>query len=139
MAISTGLPGWAGTRKVKPIWIYWSKRQWVAVAYEILHHAQINNHASTHHLVFTGQTPFLPPNQQRQSTEGIYTTHRNNTSAHKWCKVSCLRANSCQICTHNPHPVKPTTPTTNSLFTNFDNISDKTQELVKQLHHVLNQ
>jgi len=27
-----GLPGWADTRKVKPIWIYWSKRQWVAVA-----------------------------------------------------------------------------------------------------------
>jgi len=27
-----GLPGWAGTRKVQPIWIYWSKRQWVAVA-----------------------------------------------------------------------------------------------------------
>ena len=29
-----GLPGWAGTRKVKPIWtgFYWSKRQWVAVA-----------------------------------------------------------------------------------------------------------
>ena len=27
-----GLPRWAGTRKVKPIWIYWSKRQWVAVA-----------------------------------------------------------------------------------------------------------
>jgi len=21
-----GLPGWAGTKKVKPIWIYWSKR-----------------------------------------------------------------------------------------------------------------
>ena len=28
------IPGWACTRKVKPIWIllYWSKRQWVAVA-----------------------------------------------------------------------------------------------------------
>ena len=26
-----GLPRWAGTRKVKPIWIYWTKRQWVAV------------------------------------------------------------------------------------------------------------
>jgi len=24
--ICPGLPGWAGTRKVKPIWIYWSKR-----------------------------------------------------------------------------------------------------------------
>jgi len=25
MALCPGLPGWAGTRKVKPIWIYWSK------------------------------------------------------------------------------------------------------------------
>jgi len=31
-ALCPGLPGWAGTRKVKPIWIYWSKKQWVAVA-----------------------------------------------------------------------------------------------------------
>jgi len=31
-ALCLGLPGWAGTRKVKPIWFYWSKRQWVAVA-----------------------------------------------------------------------------------------------------------
>ena len=27
-----GLPRWAGTRKVKPIWIYCSKGQWVAMA-----------------------------------------------------------------------------------------------------------
>jgi len=32
---------------------------------------QTDNHASTHHAVSTGQMPFLPPNQQRQSTEGI--------------------------------------------------------------------
>jgi len=31
-ALFLGLPRWAGTRKVKPIWFYWSKRQWVAVA-----------------------------------------------------------------------------------------------------------
>jgi len=35
--ICPGPPGWAGTRKAKPVrlkptWIYWSKRQWVAVA-----------------------------------------------------------------------------------------------------------
>jgi len=24
-----------------------------------------------HHSVFTGRMPFLPPNQQRQSTEGV--------------------------------------------------------------------
>jgi len=28
-------------------------------------------HTNTHHSVFTGRMPFLPPNQQRQSTEGI--------------------------------------------------------------------
>ena len=31
-ALCPGLPRWAGTRKVKPIWNYWSKRQWVTVA-----------------------------------------------------------------------------------------------------------
>jgi len=30
---------------------------------------QIDNHASTTQF-FTGRMPFLPPNQQRQSTEG---------------------------------------------------------------------
>jgi len=33
---------------------------------------QIDNHASTSPLsFFTGRMPFLPPNQQRQSTEGL--------------------------------------------------------------------
>jgi len=31
---------------------------------------QTDNHANTHHSVFTGRMPFLPPNQQRQSTAG---------------------------------------------------------------------
>ena len=53
----------------------WSKRQWVAVAsaqpYACLHLAP--NRLPRQHLTtqfFTGRTPFLPPNQQRQSTEG---------------------------------------------------------------------
>jgi len=34
---------------------------------------QTDNHASTTPLkFFTGRMPFLPPNQQRQSTEGNY-------------------------------------------------------------------
>jgi len=40
---------------------------------------QTDNHASTHRSVFTGRMPFLPPNQQRQSTEG--TKHVSNR---KW-------------------------------------------------------
>jgi len=31
---------------------------------------QTNNHANTTTQFFTGRMPFLPPNQQRQSTEG---------------------------------------------------------------------
>ena len=74
-ALFSGLPGWAGTRKVKPIWICWSKRQWVAVAsagpYASLHFTrdrQPRQHPTTQ--FFTGRMPFLPPNQQRQYTEG---------------------------------------------------------------------
>ena len=59
---------------------YWSKRQWVAVAsagpYASLHLApdrQPHQHPTT--LFFTGRMPFLPPNQQPQSTEGIYKSH----------------------------------------------------------------
>ena len=51
-----GLPRWAGTRKVKPIGIYWSKRQWVAVAsaghVQICISPQTDNHASIPPLSF---------------------------------------------------------------------------------------
>ena len=57
MALFPGLPRWASTRKVKPIWFYWSKWQWVAVAsagpYASLHLAlDWDNHASTPSLRF---------------------------------------------------------------------------------------
>jgi len=40
---------------------------------------QTEKHASTHHSVSTGRMPFLPPNQQRQSTEGNqFHTHAKN-------------------------------------------------------------
>jgi len=40
---------------------------------------QTDNHASTPPLsFFTGRVPFLPPNQQRQSTEGIIPVLEEN-------------------------------------------------------------
>jgi len=37
---------------------------------------QTDNHANTPPLsFFTGRMPFLPPNQQRQSTEGLIKKH----------------------------------------------------------------
>jgi len=37
--------------------------------------------APYHSKFFTGRMPFLPPNQQRQSTEGIYTQACRQTSS----------------------------------------------------------
>jgi len=75
MALCLGLPRWAGTRKVKPIWILLKQElvsgsgiNWAICVCTSL---QTDNHASAPPLsFFTGRMPFLPPNQQRQSTEG---------------------------------------------------------------------
>ena len=71
-ALHLGLPGWAGTRKVKPIWIYWSKRQWVAVAsaglYASMHLApgRWRQHPATQYSYTL--------NQQRQNSGLKYST-----------------------------------------------------------------
>ena len=74
-ALCPGLPGWADNRKVKPIWIL-LKQETVSgsgISWAICKSAprcrQITMPAP-HYSVFTGRMPFLPPNQQRQSTEG---------------------------------------------------------------------
>ena len=73
-ALCPGLPRWAGTRKVKPIWILLeqeTERQWYQLGHmQVCTLLQTVNHASTSLLkFFTGRMPFLPPNQQCQSTE----------------------------------------------------------------------
>ena len=80
-ALCPGLPGWAGTRKVKPIWILLKQEtlsgsgiSW-AICKSASRSRQITMPAP-HCSVFTGRMPFLPPNQQRQSTEGNYLRHQ---------------------------------------------------------------
>ena len=74
-ALFLGLPGSASTSKVKPIWSL-LKQETVSgsgISWAICKSASRcrHNHASTPPLrFFTGRMPFLPPNQQRQSTEG---------------------------------------------------------------------
>ena len=74
-ALFPGLPRWAGTRKVKPIWIL-LKQETVSgsgVSWAICKSApcsrQITTPAPHHSVFFTGRMLFLPPNQQHQSTE----------------------------------------------------------------------
>ena len=68
MALCPGPPGWAGTRKVKPIWIL-LKQKTVMGHMQVCTSLQSDNHTPPLSF-FTGRMPFLPPNQQRQSTEG---------------------------------------------------------------------
>ena len=68
-----GLPRLAGTRKVKPIWIL-LKQETVSgsgISWTICKFAPHSRQITTPAQFFTGRMPFLPHNQQRQSTEGI--------------------------------------------------------------------
>jgi len=74
-ALCPGLPGWAGTRKVKPIWILLEQEtvSGSAISWTICKSAPCSRQItmpSPNTQFFTGRMPFLPPNQQHQSTEG---------------------------------------------------------------------
>ena len=74
-ALFPGLPRWAGTRKVKPIWIL-LKQETVSgsgISWTICKSATRSSQITTPAPLkfFTGRMPFLPPKQQRQSTEGM--------------------------------------------------------------------
>ena len=76
MALCPGLPGWSGTRKEKPIWILLSQEtvSGSGISWSICKSAPRSRQITIpapHHSVFTGQLPFLPPNQEHQSTEGL--------------------------------------------------------------------
>jgi len=68
-ALFLGLPRWAGTR----IWILLKQETvsgsgWESASLHLAPDRQPHQHTTT--LLFTGRMPFLPSNQQRQSTEG---------------------------------------------------------------------
>ena len=77
------LPRWASTRKVKPIWILLKQEtvsgsgiSW-AICESVSRSRQITMPVLHDAKFFAGRMAFLPPNQQRQSTEGK-TTKGNN-------------------------------------------------------------
>ena len=71
MALFPGLPGWAGTRKLKPIWILLKQETMSGsgISWAICKSAPHSRQTTTQ--FFTGRTPLLLlPSQVRQSTEG---------------------------------------------------------------------
>jgi len=82
---------------VKPIWIFAEARdsewQWHQLGHmQVCTSLQTDNHASTPTTqFFTGRIPFLPPNQQRQSTEAssehvvyMYSTSSGSVYTESW-------------------------------------------------------
>jgi len=72
-ALCPGLPKWAGTRKVKQIWTLLKQESGSGISWTICKFAPRSRPTTTPAPTtqfFTGQMPFLPPNQQCQSTEG---------------------------------------------------------------------
>ena len=104
-AFCPGLPGWASTRKLKPIWILLKQEivsgsgiSW-AICKSAPRSRQIDNHTSTHHSVFAGQMPFLPPSQGRQSTEGTFlTSYSKNKNCHHFLKHSVCTKKQVHLC-----------------------------------------
>jgi len=87
-ALCPGLPGWAGTRKVKPIWILLkqdtasgSGMRW-AICKSAAHSRQITMPVPRRML-------FLSPNQQRQSTEAN-SVNIDKFEKHAVMKISVL-------------------------------------------------
>jgi len=85
------LPRWAGTRKVKPIWIL-LKQETVSgsdmsctICKSAHHSRQIT---APHHTFFTGQMPFLPPNQQCQHWRN-YTIDTLSQKTFTFCYLKC--------------------------------------------------
>jgi len=78
-----------------------SEWQWHQVEHmQVCTSLQTNNHASTSPFsFFTGRMPFLPPNQQRQSTEGIVSDTDNQTLIISKCPRLKLH--------HSPHYRSP--------------------------------
>jgi len=69
-----------------------SERQWHQLGHmQVCTSLQTDNHASTSPLFFTGWMPFVPPNQQRQSTEGRSTESSYNVAITKILSAKLLK------------------------------------------------
>jgi len=98
MALYPGLPGWAGTRMVKSIWILLKQEAVsdIGISWAICKFAPRSRQITMpapHHSVFTGRMPFLPPNQHRQGTEGsdlITCSLINNIIIYTWRRFFSL-------------------------------------------------
>ena len=92
-----GLPGWASTRKVKPIWILLKQEmewQWHQLGHmQVCTSLQADNHARTTLL-------FLPPSQQCQNIEGsgIHNISQNNSDQRTTTRYASARKISCPFC-----------------------------------------
>ena len=107
--LCSGLPRWAGTRKVEPIWILLKEEtvsgsgiSW-AICKSVPRPRQITTPAPHHSVFFTGRMPFLPPNQQHQSTEGMRLVRKKWIKTDKWGSIRYKQENNISCVPKNAH------------------------------------
>jgi len=99
--ICLGPPGWAGTNQENQSGFTGardSELQWHLLGYMQVCTSFQTTMPTSHHSVFTGRMPFLPPNQQRQSTEGICIANPRKNHATGNAIVATATLTSCQGC-----------------------------------------
>ena len=87
MALFLGLPGWASTRKVKPIWILLKQetviRSGISLAIcKFASRSRQTTMPAPHHSVVTGRIPFLSRNQKHWRHKHWRHTLFDNTHTH---------------------------------------------------------
>jgi len=95
-ALCPRLPRWAGTRKVKSIWILLEQEtvSGSGISSAICKSAPRSRLITTpapHHSVFTGRMPFLPPNQQHQNTEGTVALYKCVYYYYRYCATFVVK------------------------------------------------
>jgi len=93
-ALSPDYPGEPVPKRYNQSGFYWSKRQWVVsgISWDICKSAPRSRQRCQHPTTqfFTSWMPFLPPNQQHQSTEGMTSKNTFNKIKNKYVWRLCL-------------------------------------------------
>ena len=103
-ALFPGLPRWAGTRKVKPIWIL--LKQWHQLGHmQVCTSLQTDNHASTPPLSFLQAG--CPSCRPTNSVKALKANHRTRNMVTGWSVTSQLTLSYCGVeSTGHIHSVK---------------------------------
>jgi len=107
-ALFPGLPGWAGTRKAKPVWIL-LKQETVSgsgISWAMCKSAPCSRQITTpvpHSVFFTGRMPFLPPTNSVKALKAKMDAVKLKISVSMWAAVWTVLISIIELWPQNGH------------------------------------